>query len=291
MGQTFDIRFARSAGLAAMLEVPENAFRWKGDGLLRIDAHGISISVKRGLLALFGGKRTQRIPTENLRAVYREGDALRVEFQDGETPRVVLPFWADDRETAANIVRLLPTSETVEMEDSTEAARSGRPRADWRMLWTLTAVLAAVLAAIAAGMWTFYPQSDTPVAAPLASVGERAADLDAVGAMPMPDATAALAESPDSPLAQATPPVTAPAAAPQVSNPESAVPDFLEPPPVILPPLPPLPLPHDYVRSGDFVIPIARGTAAHDVAKAELAVFERETIQLAHTRRSCSEAW
>jgi hypothetical protein len=102
----------------------------------------------------------------------------------------------------------------------------------------------------------------------------------------MPDATAALAESPDSPLAQATPPVTAPAAAPQVSNPESAVPDFLEPPPVILPPLPPLPLPHDYVRSGDFVIPIARGTAAHDVAKAELAVFERETIQLESSYRA-----
>ena len=98
MAQTFDIRFARSAGLAAMLEVPENAFRWKGGGLLRIDAQGISIGLKRGLLALLGGKRTQRIPTENLRAVYREGDALRVEYQTGKSARVVLPFWADDRE-------------------------------------------------------------------------------------------------------------------------------------------------------------------------------------------------
>ena len=121
MAQTFDIRFARSAGLAAMLEVPENAFRWKGGGLLRIDAHGISIGLKRGLLALLGGKRTQRIPTENLRAVYREGDALRVEYQSGESARVVLPFWADDRETAEKIVRLLPTSQTVEIEHSTDA--------------------------------------------------------------------------------------------------------------------------------------------------------------------------
>ena len=126
MAQTFDIRFARSAGLAALLEVPENAFRWKGGGLLRIDAHGISIGVKRGLLALLGGKRTQRIPTENLRAVYREGDALRVEYQSGESARVVLPFWADDRDIAAQIVRLLPTSQTVEIEHETQAAKAAR---------------------------------------------------------------------------------------------------------------------------------------------------------------------
>ena len=44
MAHTFDIRFARSAGLAALLEAPENAFRWKGAGLLRIDAQGISFS-------------------------------------------------------------------------------------------------------------------------------------------------------------------------------------------------------------------------------------------------------
>ena len=119
MAQTFDIRFARSAGLAALLEAPENRFRWKGGGLLRIDAQSISFAVKRGLLALFAGKRTRRIPAGNLKAVYREGDALRVEFQADEAARVVLPFWADDRDAAAQIVRLLPTSQTVEIEDST----------------------------------------------------------------------------------------------------------------------------------------------------------------------------
>ena len=62
MAQTFDIRFARSAGLAALLEAPENRFRWKGVGLLRIDAQSISFTVKRGLLALFAGNRTRRIP-------------------------------------------------------------------------------------------------------------------------------------------------------------------------------------------------------------------------------------
>ncbi|HWN48102.1 MAG TPA: hypothetical protein VNM71_12135, partial [Steroidobacteraceae bacterium] len=112
MAQTFDIRFARSVGLTALLEVPLNRFRWKGGGHLRIDAKGISIGVKRGILALFGAGHTQRISNENLRAVYREGEALRVEYDTAESKRIVLPFWAGDSGTAAKIVRLLPTNQT-----------------------------------------------------------------------------------------------------------------------------------------------------------------------------------
>jgi hypothetical protein len=165
MTQTFDIRFARSAGLAALLEVPGNVFRWKGGGHLRIDPHGINISVKRGLLALLGGKRTQRIPHEQLRAVYREGDALRVEFQSGKSPRVVLPFWTGDSATAAQIVRLLPTTHTVEMEHSTGATTPERPRADWRVLFAMGALLALMLVCF----WSFYSRghASTEAAAPV----------------------------------------------------------------------------------------------------------------------------
>ena len=101
MAQTFDIRFARSVGLTALLEVPLNRFRWKGGGHLRIDGQGISIGVKRGILALFGAKHTHRISNENLRSVYREGEALRVEFENADSKRIVLPFWAGDSNTAA----------------------------------------------------------------------------------------------------------------------------------------------------------------------------------------------
>jgi len=152
MTQTFDIRFAQSAGLAAILELPKNAFRWKGGGHLRIDANGISIGVKRGLLALLGSKNTQRIPNENIRAVYREGDAVRVEFQSGNNARVVVPFWADNRDTAAKIVQLLPTAQTVEIEDAT---RHAKPGVDWRVLLLLALALAAfVLATRAVYQWT-----------------------------------------------------------------------------------------------------------------------------------------
>lgn len=168
MAQSFDIRFARTAGLAALLEVPENAFRWRGGGLLRIDAHGISIGLKRSLLALSGGKRTQRIPTENLRAVYREGDALRVEFQSGESARIVLPFWADDRDTAARIVRLLPTLRTLEIEHETHSAK---PRADWRVMLSLGVTLAALMV----GIWAVYQRSSVDTAASPASASDTVA--------------------------------------------------------------------------------------------------------------------
>jgi len=117
MAQTFDIRFAKSAGLAALFEAPANDYRWKGAGRLSIDPTGISIAVRRGLLTLFARATTRRIPTNNLIEVYREGNALRLEFSTQESARTVLPIWVGDRDAAAQIVTLLPTERSVEIED------------------------------------------------------------------------------------------------------------------------------------------------------------------------------
>jgi hypothetical protein len=282
MTQTFDIRFARSAGLAALLEVPENVFRWKGGGHLRIDAQGISISVKRGLSALLGGKHTQRIPTENLRAVYREGDALRVEFQSTGDARVVVPFWADDRDTAAKIVQLLPTRETVELEHSTDVTRSANARADWRAIG-----FAAVAAAgLVAGSWLAYRRMESPSASSVAISPASAPSTGAVTSVEspllpdMPDATGALDNSQPSV-------VEAPAAAAsRQSRPESSVPGFLETPRFELAPPGSLPLPRDFVRFAELIVPVSRGTPAYDVAKQELAEFERVAAELESLYRS-----
>ena len=139
--------------------MPLNRFRWKGGGHLRIDAKGISIGVKRGILALFGAGHTQRISNENLRAVYREGEALRVKYDTAESKRIVLPFWAGDSGTAAQIVRLLPTNQTVEIEHSTEAPGARKPRADRRVLLTIGVTLAAGIAAL----WTTSLRTTPPV--------------------------------------------------------------------------------------------------------------------------------
>lgn len=126
MAHTFDIRFARSIGLAGLLEAPANPYRWKGTGRLSVDARGISISVRRGVLNLFARGQWCRIASSNLLAVYREGDALRLEYSTQGSSRAVLPVWVTDRNAAAEIVRLLPTQHTVEFEDRSEPGRKYR---------------------------------------------------------------------------------------------------------------------------------------------------------------------
>jgi len=122
MAHTFDIRFARSGVWWRCSKRRPTAFA----GWQRPVEHrrqGISVAVKRGMLSLLARNRTRRIPAANLKDVFREGDALRVEFATVESPRVSLRFWARDRDTAAQIVQLLPTSRTVEIEEISPASR------------------------------------------------------------------------------------------------------------------------------------------------------------------------
>ena len=133
MAHTFEIRFERSAGLLGLLTVPENSFRWKGAGTLRVDASGISFAVKRGLLALF--PRTRRVAAASLREVYREGEALHLTFATADTARARVSCWAADADTAAEIVGLLPTRRTLEIEHATDGHKAARPRYDRRSSW------------------------------------------------------------------------------------------------------------------------------------------------------------
>jgi hypothetical protein len=146
-----------------LLEAPTNSLRWKGGGLLSIDADGISIAVKRGLLTWFSRTRSRRIAASSLTDVYREGEALRLEFSTPQVARTVLPFWVGDREVAAEIVRLLPTQRTVELEHST-AASGQHFRFDGRLIaWLLSGVVALGCGALAL-QWYLTP-SAVPVPA------------------------------------------------------------------------------------------------------------------------------
>jgi hypothetical protein len=145
--QTFDIRFARSTGLIGLLEAPANTFHWKGGGRLRIDVEGISFAAKRGLLSLL--PHTRRVEAANLREVLREGDALRVEFTTTDQERAVVRFWARDRDGAEQIVRLLPTTRTVELEHDTGAGGHLGFRVDWRAATALVLVVAILGSVIA----------------------------------------------------------------------------------------------------------------------------------------------
>ena len=146
MAQTFDIRFAKSAGLAGLFEAPANEYRWKGAGSLSIDASGIHIAVQRGLLTLFARAQSRRFAPSSLVEVYREGNALRLEFSTRETPRSVLPVWVNDSNAAAQIVTLLPTQRSVELEDVAPGA-TGRYRIDRRVIAVLLGSIATLVIA------------------------------------------------------------------------------------------------------------------------------------------------
>src|SRR4051794_33940333 len=91
MSQTFVIRFERAAGLAGLLAAPENSFRWKGAGTIRIERESIRFAVKRGLLWLFPLER--RVAAAHLEDVYREGEALRLTFADAGTSHATVSCW------------------------------------------------------------------------------------------------------------------------------------------------------------------------------------------------------
>ncbi len=140
MAHTFDIRFARSVGLAGLFEAPANRLGWKGAGSLSIDSQGISVAMKRGLLTLFA-RRARRFSASNLREVYREGEALRLEFNTADS-REVVPVWASGRDAAAEIVKLLPTSQTVELDHTT--ATNTPYRLDWPLFTVLVACASVI---------------------------------------------------------------------------------------------------------------------------------------------------
>lgn len=168
---TFDIRFAKSAGLAGLFEAPANRRGWKGPGKLSIDAEGVSIAMRRGLLTLFS-RTSRRIPARELTEVYREGEALRLEFSSADS-REVLPIWTRDSAVAAEIVKLLPTTQTVELDHSTSPGSAYR--LDRRFFWMVAAIGIAIAAVVF--LWMRWPaEVAAPVrATPSTSVAEREA--------------------------------------------------------------------------------------------------------------------
>jgi hypothetical protein len=266
MAQTFDIRFARSDGLAALFEAPTNVFRWKGAGRLSIDASGVDIAAQRGLMTLFARALSRRIAANSLIEVYREGNALRLEFSTRESSRNVLPFWASDRQAAAEIVTLLPTQRSVELEDAAVSTR--RYRFDRRLI--LISVGVVVLGAAGLTLQRYFADGSAKhVVAGIARPAEENS----------PPAVR------DVPTMQPTPPILETrsrdgAASAAVAN-DAPVPLYLDPPQ--LPELSPIPAAEAEIAEGaapEGIFPIVQGDPAYEVARRQLDLFLAESTAL-----------
>jgi hypothetical protein len=297
MTHTFEIRF----------DGAENSFGWSGAGQLSVDAQGLRIALKRGLRTLLVRRRSQEIPAESIREVFREGEALRVDFTTQEKTRVVLPFRARDRQTAAQIVQLLPTTRTVELEESPRKTRGagGRERSRFALVASI-----AVIAVSGASILVFNskPEVESGLSAGVAAVDMAAREEGFVPEIPsdvaasvLPDSTEPaaqpapqMAEVP-APAAQATPPPNAePATAvparrrvvaaqvPEAATPQTQPQAESEAEAEGFTPFIPAGL---EIRPQEMVVPIPQGTLAFDAARSLLVRFETEAALLSGAYR------
>jgi hypothetical protein len=90
-------------------------------GSVQVDEQGVQISSRRP--ALLGLHRVEQfIHRSEILQVYREGDAIRIDLQ-GEPRRSFVRFYAQDAARAAEIVKALPTTRTLEIEAGPERPR------------------------------------------------------------------------------------------------------------------------------------------------------------------------
>lgn len=287
MAHSFDIRFAKSGGIAALFDAAENSFGWKGGGRLRIDAQGMNFALKRGIVSLLARRRSQHIPALSIMQVYREGESVRVEFATEDDPRVVLPFWARNREAASEIVQLLPTLRTFEVEHtSTESGQKAR-----RVSWTGPITIVMLLAAAAWIIDMKRPTENPTVRAEVI--------LAPPATQPLPE-PAALQDEPAG-IDQATAETTDDAPTPEqarraaivygtpVVNPETPGTSTAAPVATRLPPAQaaadveagpdaeafvPMEIPDIELRPEQTVVRIAQGTLAYGTARDMLRAFE-----------------
>ncbi len=140
-------------------EPPTNSFRWSGWGTLHIGARGVLVAARRR--GWLGFKRRDRrfFPSADIRSVYREGGAVRVDLHDAPEGKQSFQFWPADLRAAATIVALLPTANTVEIDAPAAVETPARTRRISPAVWVLT-VAATVVAALVAASVAFLRQGE-----------------------------------------------------------------------------------------------------------------------------------
>jgi hypothetical protein len=112
----FQVLFSRPADFAGRPDSQPNSFRWSGNGTIHVLERGLLIIARRRSAMAFHKTEQRFVPAAQICDVYREGNSVRVDLRRDLQHRDYFQFWTADASTAGTIVRLLPTTRTIEYE-------------------------------------------------------------------------------------------------------------------------------------------------------------------------------
>jgi hypothetical protein len=112
----FRVLFSRPADFAGRPDSRPNSFRWSGSGTIHVMERGVLIIARRRSAMAFHITEQRFVPAAEICDVYREGNSVRVDLRGDLQQRDYFQFWTADAATAGTIVRLLPTTRTIEYE-------------------------------------------------------------------------------------------------------------------------------------------------------------------------------
>jgi len=105
-----------------------NTFRWTGSGTIHILERGLLVMTRRRSPLGFRTADERFVPASEICEVFRDGDSVRVDLRDEARNQAFFQFWTGNPAIAGTIVRLLPTTRTIEYEVApTEQVASPRP--------------------------------------------------------------------------------------------------------------------------------------------------------------------
>jgi hypothetical protein len=93
-----------------------NTFRWTGPGTIHVLERGLLVLTRRRSPLGFRTTDERFIPASDICEVFRDGDAVRVDLRGESKTAGFFQFWTGNPAIAGTIVRLLPTTRTIEYE-------------------------------------------------------------------------------------------------------------------------------------------------------------------------------
>ena len=112
----FAVQFSRPRAVSARPDSRTNTFRWTGPGTIHILERGLLVTTRRRSPLGFRTADERFIPASEICEVFRDGDSVRVDLRDEARNTAFFQFWTGNPAIAGTIVRLLPTTRTIEYE-------------------------------------------------------------------------------------------------------------------------------------------------------------------------------